>query len=242
MYMNRKWRDLLVGLALLGLLGVGRSAEPAEKGYRPVTRPAVLQAALEGQLEAVRAWLDDKDLPSAAEAAQGLTALARLHSYQNSQPAWQEKTTALASSASRLNSAARSKNAAECARLLQECTRLLEDLGRQPPGSAPAVVKDFKPQGSTKTWMLLMDAAYSDAKTARTPQELEQLASAIAEEVNAYQFFRNDDRWRQDSLEVRSAALAVAEKARARDLAAGRMGLKSVYRACESCHERTRRK
>jgi hypothetical protein len=241
MHMNRKWRDLLVGLGLLGLLGAGRSAEPVDKGYRPVTPPGVLQGALKGQLETVRGWLNEKDLPSAAEAAQGLTALARLHSYQSSQPAWQEKTAALANSASRLASAARSKDAAECARLIQEFSRLLEDLGRQPPGPAPAVVKDFKPQGSTKTWMLLLDGAYSDAKSARTPQELEQLASAVAEEINAYQFFRGDDRWRQDSLAVRKAALAVAEKARARDLEAGRMGLKSVYRACESCHERTRK-
>jgi hypothetical protein len=238
--MRRKCRDLLVGLLLLGLFGAGRSAEPVEQGYRPVTQPPVLQAALKGQLETVRGWLSEKDFPSAAEAAQGLTALARLHNYQGSQAAWQEKTAALASVAARLNGAARGKDAAECVRLLQECSRLLEELTRQPPGP-PAVVKDFKPPGSTKTWMLLLDAAYSDAKSARTPQELEQLASAIAEEINAYQFFRSDDRWRQHSREVRGAALAVAEKARARDLPAGKAALKSVYRACESCHERTRK-
>jgi hypothetical protein len=238
--MRRKSRDLLVGLVLLGLFGAGGGAEPVEKGYRAVTQPAVLQSALKKQVETVRGWLDEKDFPSAAEAAQGLTTLARLHSYQGSQAAWQEKTAALASTATRLNGAARSKDGPECARLLLECSRLLEDLSRQPPGP-PAVVKDFKPPGSTKTWMLLLDAAYSDARSARTPQELEQLASSIAEEINAYQFFRSDDRWRQHSREVREAALAVAEKARGRDLAAGRVALKSVYRACESCHERTRK-
>jgi hypothetical protein len=139
-----------------------------------------------------------------------------------------------------LRGAAEKKDAQECARLAQECARLLEGLSRQPPGP-PAVEKDFRPQGTTKTWMLLVDAAYSDAKAARTAAELEQFASALAEEINAYQFQRNDARWRQHSAEVRTAALAAAEEARGKDLAGGRLAVKGAYRGCQACHDRARK-
>jgi hypothetical protein len=42
-------------------------------------------------------------------------------------------------------------------------------------------------------------------------------------------------------VEVRAAALAAAGKARARDLAAGRLALKGAYRGCQNCHARSRK-
>ena len=236
----RHWRTLLTGL-VVGLLAGLSLAEPAGEGYSPVVPPASVHAALQSTLKTVQDWLADKDYASAAEAGQALTALAHLYTYQGSQPAWREKTTALAETSTRLTAAAQKKDAAACARLAQECGRLLEDLAGSSPGDRP-VEKGFRPHGSTKTWMTLMDWAYGDAKTAKQPQELEQLAGAIAEEVNAVQFQRTEARWQQSSLDVRSAALEVAEKAKGKDLAAAKAALKTVYSRCEACHEGYRRR
>jgi hypothetical protein len=237
----RHWRKLLSGLVIVGLLTGLSLAEPAGDGYSPVVPATSVHAALQSTLKTVRDWLNDKDYASAAEAGQALTALAHLYTYQGSQPGWREKTTALAETSTRLTTAAQKKDAAACTRLVQECTRLLEDLSSGSPGDRP-LEKNFKPHGSTKTWMTLMDWAYGDAKTAKQPQELEQLAQAIAEEANAVQFQRTEARWRQSSLDVRAAALEVAETAKAKDLAAAKTALKTVYNRCEACHEGYRRR
>ena len=127
-------------------------------------------------------------------------------------------------------------NRADCLKLLDDCNRRLGELAKAPP-AAPAPDKAFKPQGSAKTWMLLLDASYSDAKTAKTAGEMELLAHAVAEESNALQYLRADSSWRKWSCETRDAAVAVAEKAKAGDLAGARAALKTVYNRCDSCHK-----
>ncbi len=236
----RRWRNPAGSVLILGVLGAGLLAEPTEKGYAPVTPPSAVQAALHLELKVMQAWINDKDFASAVQSAQGLMSLAHLHGRQGSESAWRAKTSDLASTCSRLTTAARNKDAGECSRLVLECRRLLDELAKTPSGS-PGSGKDFKPAGSTATWMRLMDGAYSDAKTARTPEELEGLAGALAEEVNAYQYARPDAQWRQFCQEVRSSALAAVEKARTKDLTAAKVALKGAYRGCEACHERSRR-
>jgi hypothetical protein len=238
--MRLSGRALVGGVDFFAIFVTFILAEPAQNGYSPITPPSALHTALRSELKIVQGWVNDRDFASADQTTQGLTALAQLYRAQGSEPAWREKTTALANLCSRLGSAARNKDGPECNRLTQELGRLLDDLVKTRAGS-PTGERDFKPHGSTKTWMLLMDGAYSDAKTAKTPQEFEQLALALAEEANAYQYARADGRWRGFCVEVRSGALGAAEKARAKDLAGARVALKAVYRTCEACHERSRK-
>jgi hypothetical protein len=223
------------------LAGVVTATGPPEDGYAPVAPPPALDAALRSSLKTVRDWIEDGDFASAVRDAQGLTALAHLYAYQGSDPTWRARTTALADASSRLSAAARDKDPAACERLLRECATHLDDLACRSPGP-PASRKDFKPRGGTNTWMLLMDAAYSDAKTARTPRDLERLAGALAEEANAVGHLRGDARWKQTSRDVRTAALDVAAKARADDLPGAKAALKTVYRRCEDCHDLSRKR
>lgn len=229
------------GLVLSGLLAGLCLAAPAEEDYSPVAPAPALDATLRSSLKTVRDWINDGDFVSAARNAQGLAVLAHLYAHQGGDRVWRERTTALTEAAIRLAAAARSKDAALCTKQMDECARLLDDLAKRSPG-ARETVKNFKPRGGTATWMFLMDAAYSDAKTARTARDLERLAGAIAEESNALGHLRDDARWRQTSRDVQTAALEVADKARADDLAGAKTALKVVYRRCEACHDRTRRR
>ncbi|HEY7314021.1 MAG TPA: hypothetical protein VH643_32020 [Gemmataceae bacterium] len=228
-------------LVLSGLLAGLCLAAPADEGYSPVAPAAALDAALRSSLKTVRDWINDGDFVSAARDAQGLAVLAHLYGHQGGDRVWRERTTALTDAATGLAAAARSKDAAVCTKQMEQCARLLDDLAKRSPG-ARDTVKDFKPRGGTATWMLLMDAAYSDAKTARTARDLERLAESIAEESNALRHLRGDARWRQTSRDVQTAALEVADKARADDLAGAKTALKAVYRRCEACHDLTRRR
>src|SRR5262249_48345001 len=104
--MRLRWRTILIGMAALGLPCTLRTAEPAEEGYAPVSPPPAVHAALQSSLKAVQDWLGGKDFASAAQEAQGLTALAHLYAYQGSDPGWRDQTRALADVCSRLTAAA----------------------------------------------------------------------------------------------------------------------------------------
>lgn len=240
--MGSRWRRIGGGLFVSALLaGLCLAAGPADEGYSPVAPAAALDAVLRSSLKTVQDWINDKDFVSAGRDSQGLAVLAHLYAHQGGDRIWRERSTALAESASRLAAAARSKDAVACTKQMEECTRLLDDLAKRSPG-VRGTVKDFKPRGGTATWMLLMDAAYSDAKTARTSRELEHLAGSIAEESNALRHLRGDARWRQTSRDVQTAALQAADKAKAGDLAGAKTALKVVYRHCEACHDLSRRR
>jgi hypothetical protein len=234
-----RWQTLALVGFLVALLGVLCAAEPAEEGYAPVAPAPAVHAALRSNLKVVRDWLDQKDLQSAAQAAQDTAALSHLFIAQGSKAGWRSNATALAEASTRLAATARNNDADGCAKLTDECSRLLDVLAKEPPGK-PAVDKAFKPQGASRVWMRLLDGAYVDAKSAKDGPELEQLAYALAEELNALQYVRADARWRQYSRDARAAALEVVEKARGKDLAAAKTALKTVYQRCEACHNTTR--
>jgi hypothetical protein len=235
------WRTALIGMAALGLPWTFSPAEPAEEGYAPVSPPGAVHAALQSSLKAVQDWLGGKDFASAAREVQGLTALAHLYACQGRDPAWRDKTAALIDASSRLGTAAGKEDAAGCERLVEECARLLEDLARRSPG-ARAADNGFKPPGSTRTWMLLLDSAFTDAKWAKNAGELEGFARTVAEEANVVQYLRSGPRWRQSAREVRTAALEMAARAKANDFAAARAVLKTISRQCQACHEQTNRR
>jgi hypothetical protein len=234
----------VVGLVLAGVMLADKTysqsrpeAGPATpQGFSPVAPVTVLHAAQQANLKLVRDWLNDKDYASAAEAAQGLLALTQLYQYHSAEPAWRQKTTALREACSRLMAAARAKDLAGCTKSVQDYATLLTELAKAQPGGSKADEPNFKPLGSVKTWMLLMDGCYGDAKFAETPQELESLAYALAEGANVTIHLRADARWRQAALETRAAALATVQKAQSKDLDGARASLKTVYHRCEACH------
>jgi hypothetical protein len=227
-------------LGALGLLGGLSAAAPSQELYSPVAPVGAVHTAVRGGLKVVQDWLDEKDFASAAQAALGLKALCRLYVYQGDDPGWRERAGALADTATRLATAARDKDPAACARLIREAERLLGELDKRPI-SARGAEKDFKLNGSTKTWMLLLEGSYSDAKATKNADQLEQLAYAVAEEANAAQFLRSDARWRQSFRDVRATALDVADKAKGKDLTAATSALKLVRQRCDVCHQAYKR-
>ncbi|MCS6850529.1 MAG: cytochrome c [Gemmataceae bacterium] len=208
-----------------------------EDDYRPVAPPAALRQALVSQLNVVQDWLKDQDQASAAQSAQGLLALARLLEQQSSDRSWREQTARLVQACDRVRAAAQAGQGGEAMESVKQCAAILQSLEKVKPAGNSAPVSGFKLSGSTKTWMLLMDGAYVDAKSAKTASELEQLALALAEEANAVGHLRADPRWRQMSRAVRDAALQSAAGARSNDLTAARKALKGVYERCEACHQ-----
>ncbi len=232
-------------MALIAMAAGGLSwaypVEPAEEGYLPVAPPSAVHAALQSSLKAVRDWLGGKDFVSAAQEVQGLKALVHLYAQQGSDPAWRDKTAALADVSSRLAAAIGKQDAAGCDQQVRACARLLDDLARRSPGARPADA-GFKPQGSVRTWMLLLDDAFTDAKWAKERQELEGFARTVAEEANVVQYLRDTPRWRQYARDTRAAALEVAAKAKANDFPAAKAALEAVSRQCQACHEQTNRR
>ncbi|MBI1918090.1 MAG: hypothetical protein HYS12_25645 [Planctomycetes bacterium] len=212
----------------------------AAKGYAPVAPVSALHAALESNLKQVRSWLDDGDFDSAEQTAHGLAALAWLHGFQG-EDAWRRKTSALRDACAGLSTALRRKNAAACDRAMRACSDLLAELAKMKPAAPTSPVKDFRPPGPTKTWMLLMDGAYVDGKTSTSSAELERQALVIAEEVNVVTWLRADPRWRKMTGDVRAAALLAAETARKDNRDAARKAFKTIYTRCEACHNENKR-
>jgi hypothetical protein len=231
---------LAVVLVLLGFLAGLSPAEPAAEVYAPVAPAPAVHTALRDSLKTVEDWLDRKDYLSAAQSTQAVTALSQLYVYQGNDASWREKATSLADASSRLATAARNKDATASIKQLHECNRLLDDLAKTPLGDRVAD-KKFKLQGSNKTWMLLMDDAVNEGLSAKKPVDVEQQAGALAEEANAVQFLRSDAGWRRSFQDVRAAALDAADKAKAKDLDAAKLALKTAYQRCQACHDKSRR-
>jgi hypothetical protein len=227
---------LAAGLVLLGSVVCGE--EPT--GYTPVAPASALHAAVKSNVKTVRNWVDEKDYTSAAEATRGLALAVQLYSYQSGAPDWRKQIAALQETNSRLGDAVKRKSKPDCDKLLAECDRLLEDMAKGPPAGAPAA-RDFKTFGANKTWMLLMEGTYIDAKRADTKEELAQFAKAIAEESNALSLQHGEGQWRKQSIEVRDAALRAAKVAADSDLAAAKKSLKEIYQRCEACHQREKK-
>jgi hypothetical protein len=235
------WIVLTAGVIFIGknfLLAIEPKDAP---GYVPLGSRAAVQAALRTHLKIVRDWLGEKDYLSVAEAGQGLTALAWLYGLQSNEPAWQAKAKTLQEACAQLSASAKAKDLEGCENRAKTCEKLLNELAGRRIDTPTKIQQSFKPFGATKTWMLLMDGAYVDAKTAKSAPELDQLASVIAEEANVVAHQRTDESWRKAALAVRASAQAVADLAKKNDVAAARASFKTVYQRCEACHEAFRR-
>ena len=224
----------LAGL-LLGCLLLCPASEPAPA---PVTPASAIHAALKSNLEQVRSWLADGDFASAAQAGRGLSALAWLAEQQGDAPGWRRQTAALRRACATLEAAARRKDVVASARAADSCAALLAALAKEKPGDPRAGA--LAPFGSTKTWMLLMEGAYVDAKSAPSPRDLERQAREIAEEIRVVSRLRSDARWRKMCEDVHTAAERAADAGRTQDLASARKAMKAVYGRCEACHQARR--
>jgi hypothetical protein len=214
-----------------------------QAAYEPVTSPAAITGALRSNLDGVRDWVKQKDFASAAETIRGLSALAELAGYQSADAEWRKGSGNFLQAVARLGDAARRKSTADCDKALSECGAQLDALTKKlPPAVAKASHKNFKLAGATKTWMLVMEWSHVDAKSAKSAKELDLLAQAMAEEVNAVAWLKSDATWRTDCFKVRDAALQVAKQAQADDFAGAKKALKNVSQSCEACHDRTRKK
>ena len=239
--MLSRWQTSAPGWLVLVLALTGSAAD-RKASYEPVGTPAALHLVLRSNLLVVRDWLKEKDFASAAETIRGLTTLAELASNQSADAGWRKRCGELQQGITRLAAAAGRKAGPDADKALAECSDLLEELAKNAPGvEGRTGPTNFKPAGSTKTWMLVMEWSHVDAKSAKTARELDLLAQAIAEEANAVAWLKNDATWRADSLSVRDAALKVATQARD-DFAGAKKALKGVAQRCEVCHDRTRKK
>lgn len=227
---------LVLGLALCAL---GQSAQQPREGYTPVAGTPALQAAGKQTLKALVDWVDQKDYQSAVETNRELLILAQLLDYQSKDKAHRDAVAAFRADAEELNKAFRAKDDKRSRELLKSLTARLDKL---PAPAAADKVSDagFKPTGGVKTWMLMMDGLYAESKRADA-QELQLLASALAEEANAAAYLRGDAKWRKTAHDTRDEALKVVKTAEGGDAAAARAGLKKVYQACESCHQANKR-
>jgi len=231
---------LLLLLTGLVLTADGRG-QPAG-GYTPAAPPAALVAALRSQWKVVGDWVAERDFASAAQAARCLKPLTDLAAVQSDQADWTNGITQLRSRHDALSDAIRRKDAGAAEQARAAAGQVLDVLAKLPAPAQRSVANFQFPGGSVKTWMSLLDGAYVDAKSARTPQDLEMLAGALAEEGNALAHMRTDARWKADSLALRATAAQAAAQTRAGELEAARKTLKDVYASCESCHDRSRRK
>lgn len=237
--MMSRWCRYVIGVAALAgfVLTTGRYV-PRAHAADAVSNAAAVHAAVLSSLKLVRNWLDDKDFVSAAQASTELATIARLYAYQGTDDAWRKRGNAFQEVCGRLGDAVRRKSAADADKAYAECERLLSDLGRNPPTGARA---DFKAFGTNKTWMLLVEGTYRDAKRADSAREMELQIRALAEEMTVVAGLHSDAKWRGLANDVREAALRVAPLATGTDLAPARKALKEVYQRCEVCHQGNKR-
>jgi hypothetical protein len=232
------WLALLCGIWLLAVPAAAQNAG----GYYPVAPPAAMIAALQLELKVVKNWIDDKDFASAAQTMQGMQTLGELTVLANDHDDWRKRGGELRSAGGDMMAAIKKKDGKRAGEAAGDYGKLLAEMV-QVPVKVKGPLANFKaPAGSTKTWMLLMEGAHVEARSAKTTKEIELFAQAIAEEANAVAYLKTEPRWRTDAVTVRDSALQAAKQAQGTDLDAAKKALKTVYQRCEACHERTRKK
>lgn len=214
--------------------------QTSPNGYKPVTPASTLQKALESNLGFVRQWLKDKDYKSAAQSVEGVEALALLYYHRGTSPQWQKETKVLRDLCEQLASLVEKKNGAMAKELVKKCEAQVKIIARLPPPVAKPVA-GFRPGSGTKTWMLLMDGAYSDARYATSPGELARYARELAEEANALAYLQQSAQWQKHAKAVSREAVAVSEMATTKNLTELKKAIQKVYQRCKACHENYRR-
>lgn len=227
----------VLGLAAFGPQTSESGGAGRRDSFSPVAPAAALHAAMKANLKLANDWLVDQDFTSAAEAAEGLVVLANVYKCYSDQSAWREKATALREACEDLIARAKDKDVSGCEKAVQQCDKLLAEAGANPPNGDRPATNDFKPPGSTKTLMKLMDGTYADAKRAKSVSDLSNMLLTIAEGANVARVMRSDPVWQERATAVREAALKAAQLKPDADLQLARQELKNVYERCQACHK-----
>jgi hypothetical protein len=184
-------------------------------------------------------WIDQRDYVSAGESLRELAALLPLYANLGSSADWKKCHTALKETITQLGNTVRTKNPTEIKKAIDRCGDALDAIAKADPGTADA--NGYRPTGGIKTWMVLLDTAYNEAKSAKNAADLELAAQALAEESNAVALLRGDGKWLQTAHEVRDLALGSITRAKADGLDTARAELKKAYQRCEACHQGNKR-
>jgi hypothetical protein len=237
---------LAVALILIGALGLllqgpdqPARAQPAKGGYAPVATPAALNRAVQSSLRGMQEWIDQRDYVSAGESLRELATLLPLYANLGSSADWKTRHAALKEAVNQLGNTVRTRNPAEIKKAIDRCGDALASLTKADPGTPDAT--GYRPTGGIKTWMVLLDSAYNEAKSAKNAADFDLSAQALAEESNAVALLRGDGRWQQTANEVRDLALGSITKAKADGLDTARAELKKLYQRCEACHQGNKR-
>jgi hypothetical protein len=233
---------LLLASAITGAFCFWQAPAPAvaqapdANSYAPLSPPESYQAALRSNLKITRDWIDMKDFASATQSQRLVVALAQLYALRSDDDKHKEQAAALRTLCDKAAAAIRTKNAAACNKALTDCDEAVAALTKT-PATEKAIHKDFKPFGNTNTWMMLMDCSIIDAEDAKSAEDFQHLALAVAEEANVTRFLRNEARWRKFAEETRAVAQRAAEAAKKDGLDAGRAEMKKIKQTCNACHQ-----
>jgi hypothetical protein len=206
--------------------------------YLPVAPVKALLRAVRVNLQVTGEWLDDGDFDSAVETVERIKLLLTFCELQSREQSWRARVTLLRSQCDQLISVAKTKDATACIEMSKNCMIALESLGKNPPPDGHrAEIDDLKPSASIRSFMKLLDGSYTDAKLAKSLDELSAMTYAIAEATNIAQFLRSEPEWRERAGDVREAAVKVAKLKADTDLKVARQELKNVYERCQACHK-----
>jgi hypothetical protein len=214
-----------------------KAGPPAAESYSPVAPAHALVSAARLNLKLAGDWLGDGDCESAAETAQRILLLLDLCEVQSREQSWQHRVNQLRSQCDQLVGLAKNNDMAGSLKAVNECFSLLASLEADFPRRDTRNVAEFTPRGSLRNWMKLLDGSYTDAKVAKSLDELSAMAYSIAEATHAARFLRNDPEWRERASDAREAALKVATLKPDTDLKVARQELKNVFERCQACHK-----
>ncbi|HEV8058330.1 MAG TPA: hypothetical protein VGP68_00535 [Gemmataceae bacterium] len=223
----------LIALPFLAAVCFGSHDNPSTSAFAPVAPPQALGHVLKLNFDQVERWCDENDLASAAQASQSALVLATFLAHHAADKAKPHAEKLLADCKA-VDSATRAKNMPNTRAQLTAANTVLPTLLQSLSADKPSWT-DFKPSGSTRAWMLLLDGGYADAKSAEKADDFEAIALTLAEEANVVAFLKNEPRWRQMAFAVREVALAAAKESQQNPTKA-RQTLRTIYPRCESCH------
>jgi hypothetical protein len=211
------------------------SGARGDEGYKPVASPEAMRTAARLSLQGANDWLAQRDLMSLAQSGPELELMARLLAVQGNSPDWQKGTSGLEDLAKKLGPACKSKDANKAGAILKSYEEQLATLAKTTPGETVSAA-NFKASATVKTWMLAVDFAYNEAKVARSPEKMSELARVLAEEANAMQFLWTDTKRRTIAREVRDLALESATAAEGKKTDEAKSLLQKAFQRCEFCH------
>ncbi len=223
----------LIALPFLAAVCFGSHDDQSTAAFAPVAPPQALGRVLELNFDQVNRWCEENDLASAAQASQSALVLATFLARHAADKA-KSHADKLLTDCKALDKAARSKDMPSTRAQLTAANTVLPMLLQSLPADKPSWT-DFKPSGSTRAWMLLLDGGYADAKSAEKADDFEAIALTLAEEANVVAFLKKEPRWRKMAFDVRDVALAAAKESQQNPTKA-RQTLRTMYPRCETCH------